>query len=62
MKSMKSNLMFWIITYEKLAMAMLVGVAAYFLMISMTSDFSTGEVRVFMGFIALYLSVMILTN
>jgi len=62
MKSMKRSLIFWTIIFEKLAMALFVGIAVYIVMMSMMGSFSIEEARNLMGFMALLFSVMIITN
>lgn len=62
MKSMKKNLVFWAITYEKMAMAMLLGILVYYFMMSMMNSFSIEELRGIIGFMVVFLSIMILSN
>ena len=62
MKSMKKNLVFWTIIYEKLAMAMFLGVAVYLVMMSSMAVFPMEELGDLWGFMVLFFSIMILTN
>lgn len=62
MRSMKKNLVFWAMTYEKMAMAMLLGILVYYFMMSMMNSFSIEELRGIIGFMVVFLSIMILSN
>lgn len=62
MKSMKKNLVFWAMTYEKMAMAMLMGMVVYVFMLGMMNGFSNETVRNIMGFMSFFLCLMILSN
>lgn len=62
MKSMKKNLVFWAMTYEKMAMAMLMGMVVYVFMLGAMNGFSNETVRNIMVFMSFFLCLMILSN
>ena len=62
MKSVRKNLVFWAITYEKMVMAMLMGMVVYVFMLGTMNGFSNESLRNILGFASLFLSIMILSN
>lgn len=63
MKSLKKDLMFWAIIYEKMMVAMSMGIMVYFAMMAMTnSDFTLGDWSSMIGFLGVFLCVMVLSN